>query len=101
MVLNLFTFLFEKGCFGLLSTSLSLSLSLCLFGEGGAAIVMKAGLQSHDLVLSSHSAPWSPAELSCFLNQLFLELVLLHSFPCFKTSSLILAALQVSHHIVC
>ena len=27
---------------------------------------------SHDLVLSSHYAPWSPAELGCFLNQLFL-----------------------------
>ena len=31
MVLNLFTFLFEKGCFSLLSTPLS----LCLFWGGG------------------------------------------------------------------
>ena len=33
--------------------------------------MMKGGLQSHDLVISSLSAVESPAQLSCFLNPLF------------------------------
>ena len=52
MVLELFMFLFEKGCFGLLST---LSLSMSFWGGGGAAIMMKAGPQSHERLFLNHT----------------------------------------------
>lgn len=67
-------------------------LSLSRIWGGGAATGMRGGLQSHDLLLSPHSAPWASRTKLLFKS---VTGSCAHSFPCW-TTSLILAALQVS-----
>ena len=80
--------------------SLPISLYVSFLGRGGAAIWWR--VECRVMTLWSALTLLREAQQNKLLfKSALLEPISLHSFPSFKTASLILADLQVSHQIVC